>query len=134
MNEEIIWSIGSKGGRYGQLLDNYKEPITDEVLYDIEKNKEGSVQKWPLFHPSEADPDSGYRHHPYKIKFKLNKPVGNYKLSIHYLVIAPRLSFLEVKINGIKDMFILDRNHRSREKLCSIQVFILRFTLRELRK
>ena len=30
----------------------------------------GDVQRWPLFHPSEADPDGGYRLHPHTIDYQ----------------------------------------------------------------
>src|SRR5690625_7959595 len=53
-----------------------------------------------MFHPSEADPDFGYQSRPYTIKFGLDDdPSGSYILRIHYLVIAPRLAYLEININ-----------------------------------
>lgn len=48
-----------------------------------------------MFHPSEADPDGGYRLHPYTIHFRLEEQlVQDYVLAIDYLVIAPRVSYL----------------------------------------
>jgi alpha-mannosidase len=101
VNEQQLWSIGSDDGRSEQLIDNYKQPdLFDEVVWNVSA-KEQLEQKWPIFHPSEADPDFGYRARPYTIKFDLPyEPSESYKLRIHYLVIAPRLAFVELKING----------------------------------
>jgi hypothetical protein len=66
-------------------------------------NGDKKNQKWPLFHPSEADPDGGYRLYPYTIQFHLDEePNNSYCLKINYLVIAPRLAYLEVNVNGVK--------------------------------
>ncbi|MGG3468221.1 glycosyl hydrolase-related protein [Neobacillus pocheonensis] len=102
MDENLLWSIGSPLGRSKQLIDNYKQP---SLFYNhvFKVNKETDGQRWPLFHPSEADPDAGYRLYPYTVKFHLNEePSTSYKLKIDYLVIAPRLAYLEVAINGVK--------------------------------
>jgi alpha-mannosidase len=103
MNERLLWSIGSPDGRSNQLVDNYKEPnlFTHHIFH---VNKDHENQKWPLFHPSEADPDAGYQFHPYTITFNLddNQPNSSYSIKIQYLVIAPRLAHLEVKVNGVK--------------------------------
>jgi len=102
MKEQLLWSIGAKDGRSTQLVDNYKQPtIFDGHVFNVDEEPE--TQDWPLFHPSEADPDAGYKLHPYLIKFSLNEiPSGSYLFNIHYLVIAPRLAHLEVKVNGVK--------------------------------
>ncbi|MEH7095777.1 glycosyl hydrolase-related protein [Neobacillus vireti] len=101
MDEILLWSIGSLSGHSKQLIDNYKQPsLFDNHVFHINKDSE---QYWPLFHPSEADPDAGYRLYPYTIKFLLDEvPSGSYRLKIHYLVIAPRLAYLELMINGVK--------------------------------
>ncbi|MEH7381424.1 polysaccharide lyase family protein [Bacillus sp. JJ1533] len=100
MVEHVVWSIGSPDGKSNQLVDNYKQPhLFDHHVFDVNKSE---TQKWPLFHPSEADPDSGYQLHPYTIKCNLDEFSNEemYLFRIHYLVIAPRLAFLEVKVNG----------------------------------
>lgn len=101
MEKVVLWSIGSPDGHSEQLVDNYKEPkLLENVHYHVD---DASTDKWPLFHPSEADPDSGYCLHPYKISFQLEEePVGTYLFQIHYLVIAPRVAYLEVAVNGVK--------------------------------
>ncbi|GGH84824.1 hypothetical protein JOD43_003085 [Pullulanibacillus pueri] len=99
MSKTILWSIGSPDGHSEDLIDNYKNPnITEGINYCVDEH---SSAQWPLFHPSEADPDGGYRLHPYKITFQLEeKPEGHYLFNVQYLVIAPRLAHLELKVNG----------------------------------
>jgi alpha-mannosidase len=100
--ENLLWSIGSRSNRSTQIIDNYKQPqLFDNHIFTV--NNDSENQKWPLFHPSEADPDGGYRLYPYTIKFNLDEePGSSYSLKIDYLVIAPRLSYLEIAINGTK--------------------------------
>lgn len=102
MKEFLLWSIGSPSGQSQQFVDNYKQPnLFKNYVLNLTRNSE--QQKWPLFHPSEADPDGGYRLYPYTIKFSLEEePANSYGLKIHYLIIAPRLPYLEVNINGVK--------------------------------
>jgi alpha-mannosidase len=101
MTEQQLWSIGSRDGRSEQLVDNYKQPdLFDKVVWDVSA-KDSLDQVWPLFHPSEADPDFGYSVRPYTIRFNLNdEPAGSYKFRVHYLIIAPRLAYIEMKVNG----------------------------------
>jgi alpha-mannosidase len=101
MSESAIWSIGSADGRSADLYDNYKTPNALGNVVWRAGAADGAKQQWPLFHPSEADPDAGYRLHPYTIHFDLDEePQHSYLLHIQYLVIAPRLSFLEIDVNG----------------------------------
>lgn len=95
--EQAIWSIGT-----ADLIDNYKAPaMPGEVVWRVPHDGSAPAQRWPLFHPSEADPDGGYRLYPYAIEFDLDhEPSGAYALSIDYLVIAPRLANLEIRVNG----------------------------------
>lgn len=103
MDEQILWSIGSADGRSPDLIDNYKEPaLPGDVVWNVPGDGPATQQRWPLFHPSEADPDGGYRLHPYTITFSLDhRPEGSYLLRIDYLVIAPRLAYLEIAVNGV---------------------------------
>ena len=95
-----LWAIGAPDGKSDELMDNYKEPNNPgELVWRI--GDEQGPHRWPLFHPSEADPEAGYRLHPYTILFDLeHEPAGAYLLRIDYLVIAPRLAFLELNVNG----------------------------------
>ncbi len=99
----LIWSIGSHDGRSEQLVDNYKDPnMLGDVVWRVGTSPGEGPQRWPLFHPSEADPEAGYRLHPYTILFPLEaEPQGAYVLRIEYLVIAPRLASLELRVNGV---------------------------------
>lgn len=107
MAEYVIWSIGSTESGAADLLDNYKDPNRlGDIVWDAEA-KCSSTQgtKWPMFHPSEADPDGGYRLHPYTIQFSLEDELAlNYVLTIDYLVIAPRSSHLEIFVNGVSGL------------------------------
>jgi alpha-mannosidase len=101
MTEQTLWTIGSADGRSPDLLDTYQTPLQlGDVLWRVGDQETG--QRWPLFHPSEADPEGGYRLHPYAIEFTLDTvPSGAYLLRITYLVIAPRLADLDVEVNGV---------------------------------
>ncbi|MGH2560857.1 MAG: polysaccharide lyase family protein, partial [Thermomicrobiales bacterium] len=101
MGELTLWTIGSRDGRSADLFDNFKEPnALGDVLWQVGASER---QQWPLFHPSEADPDAGYRPHPFTVTFLLDdEPRGAFRLTIHYLVIAPRLSQIEIEINGVR--------------------------------
>ena len=93
MGAEALWSIGG-----ADLLDTYKQP---NLLDGLVWRAGGRGQRWPLFHPSEADPDSGYRLHPYAILFDVAEPAPAYLLRIAYLAIMPRLAWLDVELNGV---------------------------------
>lgn len=97
----VLWTIGAPDGRSADLFDNFKDPnALGDVRWRI--GDSAADQRWPLFHPSEADPDAGYRLHPYEIEFCLDEaPAGAYRLAIHYLIIAPRLALLEIDVNGV---------------------------------
>jgi hypothetical protein len=99
MSDIIIWQIGP-----ADLLDTYKTPLAlGEVSWLASAAGEPApAQCWPLYHPSEADPEAGYRLHPYTVHFALDHtPAGAYALHIDYLTIAPRLAHLELRLNGV---------------------------------
>lgn len=99
---EPVWQIGA-----ADLYDNYRQPSAlDPVRWQV--GGPHPPQRWPLFHASEADPEGGYRPHPYVIKFELRGTAEPaYSLHIDYLVIAPRLGHLEIEINGHCGRFYL---------------------------
>jgi hypothetical protein len=103
MREHTLWSIGSPDGRSPDLIDTYKQPtLLGDVAWRVPSDGQPTQQRWPLFHPSEADPDAGYRLHPYTIEFSLAEaPREAHLLRIHYLAIAPRLAHLEIVVNGV---------------------------------
>lgn len=104
MDKKVIWSIGSTESGAEDLFDNYKDPNRlGDIVWDADAKCSSTLgTKWPMFHPSEADPDGGYRLHPYTIHFSLEEQLAqDYILAIDYLVIAPRVSYLEIKVNGV---------------------------------
>jgi alpha-mannosidase len=99
--ENVVWTIGAADGRSPDLYDNYKAPLAPgDVVWRV-ADAPGPDRRWPLFHPSEADPDAGYRLHTYTVEFDLERePARAYLLRLDYLVIAPRVAFLEIRVNG----------------------------------
>ena len=61
---------------------------------------------WPFFQPGSANGKDGDRPHPYEIAFNLDgTPRGLYTLKVGLLVENPRLSRLEVEVNGHPALF-----------------------------
>ena len=102
MTEQTPWSIGAADGRAPELIDNYRAPtLLGDVVWRVPPPGKPTAQRWPIYQPSEADPEAGYRLHPYTVEFELaGVSAESYALRIHYLVIAPRLPYLELAING----------------------------------
>jgi alpha-mannosidase len=77
--------------------------VVGDVVWVVQNDNSGQgQQRWPLFHPSEADPDAGYRQYAYTIVFRLDtQPQDAHVLRIDYLTIAPRLAQLEFVVNGV---------------------------------
>lgn len=102
-----LWSIGEANGLSPQLFDNYKDPnrLGDVVWNADEGGSADRGERWPMFQPSEADPEGGYRLHPYTIRFSVRGTLAEaYKLVIRYLTIAPRLAYLETRLNGVSGL------------------------------
>ncbi|WP_309118822.1 glycosyl hydrolase-related protein [Paenibacillus sp.] len=101
--KERLWKIGEPDGSSDQLLDNYKDPCKlGDIVWDADVGRSADGgERWPMFQPSEADPDSGYRLHPYTIRFTIRRnPAPAYLLRLHVLTIAPRLGYLDLGVNG----------------------------------
>ncbi|MGB8646012.1 MAG: glycosyl hydrolase-related protein [Anaerolineae bacterium] len=103
MNERLVWAIGSPNGRPEDLIDNNRAPNqVGAVTWRVPRAGETVKQQLPRFHPSEADPEGGYQLHPYTIEFSLDDaPDSAYRLSINYMILAPRLAHLQIGINGV---------------------------------
>lgn len=112
--ENSLWAIGSPDGKSADLLDNYKQPnglgavvwridpsdAAGQATMETERASQTGA-KWPIYHPSEADPEAGYQLHPYTILFNLDQsPTGRYVFRFQYIVIAPRLAYVEIVVNG----------------------------------
>lgn len=95
---ELIWKIGDPLRVSPDLADNYGNPnlLGDSVTWRVGE----TGQQWPMFHASEADPEGGYRPHPHRIVFELDDPAPFYRLRVQYTVIAARLPYLELRLNG----------------------------------
>ncbi len=102
MAEQLLWAIGPASAHSPDLIDNYTDPlVVGDVVWRVPADGQQMEQQWPMYHPSEADPEAGYRLHPYTILFnRAGEPAAAYCLRIQYLVIAPRLPYLEIDING----------------------------------
>lgn len=104
----VCWAIEPE-----DLLDTYKTPL---ALEGATWRPGLPPRSWPLYHPSEADPEAGYRPHPYTVCFSLDQPVPAYTLELDYLVIAPRLAHLELELNGIPGtVYLRPQPSRSRD-------------------
>ncbi|SKA85423.1 Glycosyl hydrolases family 38 C-terminal domain-containing protein [Clostridium sp. USBA 49] len=102
---KVLWAIGVPEGDLHYFANNFRNPNSvKDVVWNVDekKNTLDEEEKWPLFHANEADPDAGYRLHPYVINFSLGEePAQNYELRIDFLMISPRLPYLEVNVNGV---------------------------------
>ena len=105
-HEDLLWSIGGQEGRSPDLVDNYKTPdAPGDVVWRVPAD---GAQRWPLYHPSNADPLAGYRARPYRIEFGLDHaPSGHYVLRLGYATIAARLPYLQVTVNGTSGVAFL---------------------------
>ena len=83
-----------------------------DLVYVIGKSQ---TADWPCFQAGSSNGLEGYRAHPYAIQFDLpSKPSGLYTLKVALLVKSPRVSRLEVSINGHRGLYfqhpVLDYN------------------------
>jgi hypothetical protein len=75
-----------------------------DLVYVIGKNQ--AETDWPGFQPGSSNGKAGYRPHPYAIQFDLpSSPRGLYTLKVALLVESPRVSRLEVEINGHRALY-----------------------------
>jgi hypothetical protein len=102
VTETLVWSIGSPNTFSDDLINNYAAPDMSEVVWRVPSAEQSTgAQRWPAFHPSEADPDGGYRLHPYVIEFHLDEPLPAACLRLHHLITTARLGYLEVQVNEV---------------------------------
>jgi alpha-mannosidase len=99
--EKTIWEIGkfdaSSAEFRSQGIDYSKKE--SDVVYRVGKSKESG--DWPRFQPGPANGMAGGRVHPFTILFTLpEKPVGAYRLTVGILYETPRLSHLQLEVNG----------------------------------
>lgn len=100
-----LWQIGrfdDSSQEFRNQNVNYIDPKLDAVYtVGISNDKD-----WIGFQPGPANATAGGRLHPFRINFALNDtPRGLYRLKIAVLYETPRLSSLQVDINGHRGRF-----------------------------
>lgn len=99
--EKSIWEIGKFDASSAEFRSqgiDYSKKESDAV-YRVGKSKDG--EDWPRFQPGPANGLAGGRVHPFTILFTLpEKPVGVYRLTVGILYETPRLSHLQLEVNG----------------------------------
>jgi len=104
--EKTIWEIGKFDASSGEFRSqgiDYGRKESDAV-YRVGKSKDS--EDWPRFQPGAANGMAGGRAHPFTILFTLpEKPLGVYRLTIGILYETPRLSHLQLNVNGYTGNF-----------------------------
>jgi len=108
---QVVWQIGKFDQSSGEFKQGEVQPpvvaeghARSDVLYTIGKSNPAS--DWPAFQPGSSNGRAGFRPHPYAIQFDLPEaPQGLYTLKVALLVETPRLSRLQVEINGYRARF-----------------------------
>ena len=104
--QEAVWQLGKFDQSSAEFHQGeMKAPVVagaqpeSEVLYII--GKSNPANDWPAFQPGSSNGGAGFRPHPYMIQFDLpGAPQGLYTLKVALLVETPRVSRLQVGING----------------------------------
>jgi hypothetical protein len=117
--KEVVWQIGKfdKSTLEYPLLtppaaSQKSDPNSKDLVYIVGKNR---TEDWPRFQPGSSNGLAGDREHPYMIEFDLpSSPRGLYTLKLALLVKTPRVSQLQLAINGHRAMYfqhpVLDYN------------------------
>ena len=97
----LLWSIGSPDVWSSVLVNTYAAPDVTDVVWRVPSDDAPpQAQAWPAFHASEADPNGGYRPHPYTVEFTLGAVPPAARLRVYFLVTTPRVGYLAVQVNG----------------------------------
>jgi alpha-mannosidase len=104
--EQQVWQIGlfdHSSNEFRSQGINYSDPKQDSV-YRVGHSK--ASEDWQRFQPGPANGMAGGREHPFAVIFDLkDAPRGVYRLKISMLYETPRLSFLQVELNGQRGLF-----------------------------
>src|SRR5579862_3856929 len=108
---QVVWQIGkfdrSSSEFTLQLPPEPKPgaaPAKADVEYTVGKNK--AETDWPAMQAGSSIGQAGFRPHPYAIRFDLpSTPRGLYTLKVGLMVETPRISRLEVEINGHRGLY-----------------------------
>jgi alpha-mannosidase len=103
--QRSVWQIGKFDDSSQEFRDqniDYSSAASD-LVYTVGSSKDAD---WIRFQPGPANAIAGGRLHPFRINFALNEPPrGVYRLRVAVLYETPRLSALELNINGHKGLF-----------------------------
>jgi hypothetical protein len=103
---KAVWQIGKFDQSSGEFNQGAVQPpvfaaphLKTDVLYIVRKSNPAT--DWPAFQPGSANGRAEFRTDPYTIQFDLPEaPRGLYTLKVALLVETPRVSRLQVEING----------------------------------
>lgn len=103
--EHVLWQIG----KFDDSSQEFRSQGIDynslgsAVVYTVGKSHEAD---WPRFQPGPANAIDGGRLHPFSIVFTLQDVVrGLYQLRVAMLYETPRMSALQLNVNGHKGVF-----------------------------
>lgn len=103
--QHTLWQIGKfdySSQEFRNQGINYANPASN-VIYAVGKS---NAKGWIGFQPGPANAIAGGRFHPYTIRFNLQQtPHGLYQLRIGILYETPRLSALQLSVNGHTGIF-----------------------------
>jgi len=107
---EAVWQIGKFDQSSAEFHQGEIKPPNaagaqreTDVIYII--GKSNPANDWPAFQPGSANGAAGFRLHPYVVQFELPEaPQGLYTLKVALLVETPRVSRLQIEINGHRAM------------------------------
>ncbi len=103
--QRLIWQIGTfdhSSQEFRSQNIDYSDSKSN-ALYVVGVSE---AKDWVGFQPGTANAIAGGRQHPFQIDFPLNgTPRGVYRLKIAILYETPRLSSLQIAINGHRGMF-----------------------------
>ena len=103
-SSSVLWQIGKFDDSSSEFAHPGRWLQAGRVVYVVGKSTPG--KDWPFFQPGSANGKDGDRPHPYEIAFNLDgTPRGLYTLKVGLLVENPRLSRLEVEVNGHPALF-----------------------------
>ena len=97
----VLWQIGKFDGSSYEF--HHGVPASDPVFV---VGKSDASQDWYSIQPGTSNGKSGFRPHPFTVKFELPQPPrGLYTLELSLLVYSGRLPALDVSVNGHRGRF-----------------------------
>lgn len=79
------------------MPDNYTAPSAEPLVFTVG----APGQCWPIYQPSEADPETDYRAQTRRVRFRLDSvDAPAYELRLRCSLIAPRIPTIHAELNG----------------------------------